>query len=204
MTVNLSGSPTNSSIIVAEYSGLANVDILDQTASATGFTSPASTGTTAVTSQTHELWVGGLTVQNNSAFGAPTNTFTEVAESGATAGNTSFVEKVVTSTGTAGATSTYSGFFQMNVGNIVTFKAYNPALENIVLSQSGYRVFNNADSYNVGSPIAAANSPATLSSAGQAFRLRNLLHIDDGQIDISAMNFRLQFVDSGRGTWISA
>jgi len=59
--------------------------------------------------------------------------------------------------------------------------------------QAAYRFFNNADSTNVGSVLAAQDTAATLVSPGGAFRLRTLLHIGDGQLSTSGQNFKLQF-----------
>jgi hypothetical protein len=47
---------------------------------------------------------------------------------------------------------------------------------NLPPSQSAYRFFQNIDSTDVGTPLANQNTPATLSSAGQVFRLRLLIH----------------------------
>ncbi len=60
-------------------------------------------------------------------------------------------------------------------------------------SQSAYRLFNNADSTNVGTTLAAQDTAATLGSTGTAFRLRMLLHIDVNQLAASGQTFKLQF-----------
>lgn len=61
-----------------------------------------------------------------------------------------------------------------------------------ILTQSGYRFFNNNDGTNVGASLAALNSPATLSDAGAAFRLRTLLHVGNADFEQSDRNFILQ------------
>ena len=43
------------------------------------------------------------------------------------------------------------------------------------LYQYDYRLFNNTDSTDVGTPLAAQNTAATLAATGAAFRLRMLL-----------------------------
>ncbi|MFZ5365172.1 MAG: peptidoglycan-binding protein [Patescibacteria group bacterium] len=68
------------------------------------------------------------------------------------------------------------------------------------LNQSGYRLFNNADSANVGSPLAALNSAAQLSSGNDNFRLRLLLHDSGVNLPLAGDNFKLQYVDKGVGT----
>lgn len=68
--------------------------------------------------------------------------------------------------------------------------ALRPAL---VLNQSAYRLFNNADSTDVGSALAALNTAATLTTTGAAFRLRMLLHVAGVNLGISGQAFKLQF-----------
>jgi len=68
------------------------------------------------------------------------------------------------------------------------------------ITQSGYRVFANADSTDVGSPLAALNTTTTLTAASSTFRVRTLLHTADGPILPSNKTFKLQFVDPGSGT----
>jgi hypothetical protein len=61
------------------------------------------------------------------------------------------------------------------------------------LRQSAYRLFNNADSTDVGTTLAAQDTAATLGSTGAAFRLRLLLHVADINLGISGQAFKLQF-----------
>jgi MSHA biogenesis protein MshQ len=68
------------------------------------------------------------------------------------------------------------------------------------LRQSAYRLFNNANSTDVGTPLAAQDTAATLGSTGAAFRLRMLVHVADIDLGISGQAFKLQFVDKGTGT----
>ncbi|MEM5812026.1 MAG: hypothetical protein QXG91_04805 [Candidatus Aenigmatarchaeota archaeon] len=63
----------------------------------------------------------------------------------------------------------------------------------ITYNQSAYRFFNNLDSTDVGSPLAAQDTSITLSSPGQVFRLRLLIHISTGTLSASGQNFKLQF-----------
>lgn len=84
-----------------------------------------------------------------------------------------------------------------NSNNAVTFSldyvkvqvTYNtPTFE-----QAAYRFFNNANSTDVGTTLAAQDTAASLVSTGDAFRLRMLLHIGDDQLGASIDNFKLQF-----------
>lgn len=76
-----------------------------------------------------------------------------------------------------------------DVGN-AHILALRPAL---VLNQSAYRLFNNADSTDVGSALAAQNTAATLGTTGATFRLRMLLHVAGVNLGISGQAFKLQF-----------
>ncbi|MFT6829209.1 MAG: hypothetical protein ACJAV6_000022 [Candidatus Paceibacteria bacterium] len=75
------------------------------------------------------------------------------------------------------------GFFSLNLDTLLP-----PVFE-----QSAYRFFNNADSTDVGAPLAAQDTSATLSSGGGAFRLRTLVHVSDAQLRLNSENFKLQF-----------
>jgi len=60
-------------------------------------------------------------------------------------------------------------------------------------TQSAYRLFNNLDSTDVGTTLAAQDTAATLGSTGALFRLRMLLHIGANQLAVSGQTFKLQF-----------
>ncbi|MGB9743192.1 MAG: hypothetical protein ACPLW9_00520 [Minisyncoccales bacterium] len=64
-------------------------------------------------------------------------------------------------------------------------------------TQSAYRLFNNLDSTDVGTPLAAQDTAATLGSSGAAFRLRMLLHIGANQLALNGQSFKLQFAQRG-------
>ena len=74
----------------------------------------------------------------------------------------------------------------------------NPTFE-----QSAYRLFNNNDSTDVGVALAVQDTAATLGSAGDAFRLRLLLHVGAAELVISGESFKLQFAEQS-GTCDSA
>ncbi len=63
--------------------------------------------------------------------------------------------------------------------------------------QSAYRFFTNTDSTDVGSPLAAQDTAVNLTSTGQAFRLRMLLHIGISDLFKNEGNFKLQFAQRG-------
>lgn len=60
-------------------------------------------------------------------------------------------------------------------------------------TQSDWRIFANSDSYTAGSALAAESTGATLTSTGQAFRLRQLLDITVGDLAASGESFRLEY-----------
>ncbi len=64
-----------------------------------------------------------------------------------------------------------------------------------------YRWFNNPGpvTTDVGTPLTTQDTPYTLTTANQAFRLRLLLYTSD-TIAASLRNYKLQFVDPGTGT----
>ncbi len=70
-------------------------------------------------------------------------------------------------------------------------------------TQATYRFFENVDTQDVGSVLAAQDTPATLSSTNQVFRLRMNIRNDFGNLFVDGKNFKLQYVDKGTGTCAS-
>ncbi len=70
-------------------------------------------------------------------------------------------------------------------------------------TQAAYRFFTNVDSADVGAALAAVNTPAALTSAGDAFRLRLLARVDGAGLFSSGQNLKLQFVGKGVGTCVA-
>ena len=84
-----------------------------------------------------------------------------------------------------------------------TFYSLGGEMGQATFTQSAYRFFNNLNSTDVGTPLAVQNATTTLTSINEAFRLRMLLHISNGQVDLGSGNFKLQYVGKGAGTCIS-
>jgi hypothetical protein len=66
----------------------------------------------------------------------------------------------------------------------------------LTFQQSSYRLFANTDTTNVGAPLEAGDTGATLANTGDAFRLRMTIHVNGdtgGRLDASEENFKLQF-----------
>lgn len=90
-------------------------------------------------------------------------------------------------------------FEQANLSNsyAITFSASSP------YNQSAYRLFANSNGTGVGTALAAQDTAYTLTSDGDAFRLRMLLHNSGSLLGSSGENFKLQYVDKGAGTCAS-
>lgn len=73
-----------------------------------------------------------------------------------------------------------------SAGNIVVDPQFN---------QVAYRLFQNADSTDVGTALAAQDTAATLSSDGQAFRLRTLVNVSNQNLRRYGGGLRLQFAE---------
>lgn len=76
----------------------------------------------------------------------------------------------------------------------------SPAL---TYTQSSFRLFNNADSTDVGSALAANNTAATLSTSGDAFRLRQNIAVSGGTMEADSQDFKLQYAGKGAGSCAS-
>lgn len=121
------GVPTYGDIVnICEWSGLATVNPVDQTAKnddGTVPSSPSDTGTTPTTTQDNELWIGCIAaVLGGTDQSAPTNGFTLLDGCGASLSN-GYLYKIVTSTGTANSGTTTSGPASYWVGCVATFYA---------------------------------------------------------------------------------
>ena len=77
------------------------------------------------------------------------------------------------------------------------------AIQSPSYEQSGFRLFANADSTDVGSPLALNNTNFTLATSGDAFRLRFLMHIAQAELPLNGNTFKLQYVGKGSGTCAS-
>jgi len=72
-----------------------------------------------------------------------------------------------------------------------------------IYDQDGFRLFNNANSTDVGTALAANNTAGSLASTGAQFRLRVLVNVARGNLYASGQNFKLQYVGKGTGTCAS-
>lgn len=136
VTINTS-SFWRSAAVIAEYSGLNPANLVDVTAvnSGTNNTS-ADTGTTATTTQTNELWFGGIGLATSaSSLGAPNNSFTTVSNTAASSGTPSSnagvyaLEKIANAMGIANSGGTLNASANWN-GVIVAFKGTTASTTN--------------------------------------------------------------------------
>ncbi|MDA3821443.1 MAG: fibronectin type III domain-containing protein, partial [Bacteroidales bacterium] len=70
-------------------------------------------------------------------------------------------------------------------------------------NQVSYRFFENTDTTDVGTPIAAQDTSGIIETAATAFRLRTLIHIEQVELPISGQGFKLQLAGKGSGTCAS-
>ena len=128
ISVALSGNPSSGCVVdICEYSGLLTSTFLDKTASSSGSSATPVTGTTVETTQGDELWIGGTLLGANYGCGTPINGFTLLDASpynGAIC--LSFLEKIVSATGTANSGVTVVEGWGAWVGCIATFKGVAP------------------------------------------------------------------------------
>ena len=114
VTINLAAS-LFASAVIAEYDGVLSVNPVDETASSTGNSTAAATGTTATTSQADELWVGGVGLPGTTpSLGTPDNGFTLLGQgysTGSAVNNASVyaLERIANSAGAASSGGTISG-----------------------------------------------------------------------------------------------
>ncbi len=84
-----------------------------------------STGTTATTTQANEVCIGCIGFSVNKDTDSPSNSFTEVTETGAVTPNLTVLERIVSATGEYGTSVTWTGSAPISYslcGAIATFK----------------------------------------------------------------------------------
>ncbi|MEI7910733.1 MAG: MBG domain-containing protein, partial [Verrucomicrobiota bacterium] len=127
-SLTISQASLRSAAVVIEYAGILAAGVLDQTASATGSSTAAATGTTLTTGQANEVWLGGIGfVSSTPTLSSVLGSFTTVASAQSTRSTASSnakvyaLERIVSSTGAATTGGTLSASAQWS-GTICTFK----------------------------------------------------------------------------------
>lgn len=175
VTITFTTAPNAGVADICEYSGLLPIWYLDRTASSEGSSVNPTTGVTLTTSQNAELWIGAITSHGNSNQSSPANGFTQldgITYAGSWWATVGYLEKIVSTTGTAYTTVTIADE-QQYAGCIVTLKA----------SYDTYPTYSNL----------AHNS--TLAGAPTLFSVT----VDD--VDLSP-NGRHQFGTNNTGAWV--
>jgi hypothetical protein len=124
VTVNLNIAPNyGCTVDICEYSGVATSNFLDQTATNIAYGQYPNTGTTSITTQANELWVG-LCAQGNYGTSSPTNGFALLDGATNMGGMVvSYLEKIVSTNGAASSGVTIGAGSTWWFGCIATFKA---------------------------------------------------------------------------------
>lgn len=101
--------------------------------------------------------------------------------------------------GSTGSSSSHT--HQVDVTGFSTDSHLPPYIEAIIAKknqgaledQSAYRLFNNTDSTDVGTPLAAQDTAATTPTQNTPFRLRMNIHISNSQLALNGNNYKLQY-----------
>jgi hypothetical protein len=130
VSITLTASVAGAVADICEYSGLVTVSPVDKSNSAYDNGSPTSglTGTTATTTQADELWVG--IVCTGQVQSTPLNGFTLLDGAVSNYTSVSFLEKIVSATGTANSGTSWTGGYSC-AGCIATFKASGATLKTV-------------------------------------------------------------------------
>ena len=132
ITIAISGVADNGAYAdVCEYSGVLTSNFLDQIAINAGTGTTATTGTTSTTTQANELWIGAI-ISSNGGFTPAENGFSLLTSVGE---NEAYLQKIVTTTGTASTGLTIAGSGSGWVGCIATFISA-PIPESITITSS--------------------------------------------------------------------
>ena len=141
--ITINQASLRSAAVVVEYRGVLTASALDQAASATGSSTAPLTGTTAVTLQANELWLGGIGFSSSTpTLGAILNSFTSVASAQSTRSTASSNAKVhalerlanPAATAASGGTLSASAVW---AGAMVTFRTVTPSTLALAGSAAG-------------------------------------------------------------------
>ncbi|MEI6605089.1 MAG: YDG domain-containing protein [Verrucomicrobiota bacterium] len=131
--ITINQAALRSAAVVMEYSGVLAINPLDQTTGTTGNGTAAATGTTAMSAQADELWIGGIgLVRATYTLSSYLNSFFFVASAQTNSGTSSnnakvyALETVVSAVGTAATGGTVSTASNWS-GAIATFKTFTPS-----------------------------------------------------------------------------
>lgn len=148
-----------SKVVIREYSGLVNTNVLDQTAKACTYQNTiVNFGTTNITTHPYELWIAGTLTDPNPAIN-PTNGFTFVGMSQRP--SCGYFEKAVTTTGNATLTATMESAVT-TIGVIATFIAQEPPSHTVTVTQTaGGTISPETANYTQGNNVIEIITPTT-------------------------------------------
>ncbi|MBU1705517.1 hypothetical protein KKG19_02195, partial [Patescibacteria group bacterium] len=194
-TVTATTTTTSGSLGIQlyEYSGVNGV--LDQVNSGAGNSGTPTAGSVTISEADQLLFaafVDDINTNHNDGSWSDVEGFTERNDFKTTGSGTNCTyaggDRLISAVGTYTVSTTIGSTANWR-GQFVAFTTSSPTF-----AQSAYRWFQNLNSTNVGTPLAAQNTAATLTSTGQAFRLRALMHIGVKAVPTnSARYFKLQY-----------
>ena len=141
--------------LAAEYSGVKEVSVLDNSGTAAGFSQTATVSSTSAF--VNELWFGGLmgTGSPTRTWGAPTNSFSIVdqqAAVGTSTVNGAIIERLVTSVGAVSVSSTTISTSTYWIAALVLLRGYSTAVGTVRNRQDGSNVASAASGVTVTMP----------------------------------------------------
>lgn len=163
VVINFGATPFDAAVVVVEYQNLrASTPLIDQISTSIGVTNKPTTGTTALTTQGNELWVGGVMNRGGDTLvgGTEINDFLLQAQDGTGFGpsdvNVGFLDREVTAVAQAFTEITSSGGIADWAGAMATF--FGP-FEFEATASLDMNIFGTADA-----SVAAAFGPLALTS----------------------------------------
>lgn len=154
----------NATLILAEYSGMATSSALDVTATNTGQSSTADSGTTASTAMPDSLAIAGLSVEAANNFSGQTNGFTELADVNSTGGTPgtqhgmALEEKILSATGAQNVSASTGN--KSWAGAIAVFKASTDSPPSAAINSTSLFYENTNPKIRIDYTLTDANSNA--------------------------------------------
>ncbi len=186
LTINLAAS-LHAAAVVIEYSGVLADNPLDQIANAAGSGTAAVTGTTSVTTQADELWIGGIGFDDSrKSLGTPLNSFREIATSASSGGGPTghvrvyALERMVSETGPASSGGAISSSSQWS-GAIATFKAEAAASLSLGGASAGNYTLTGASG-----AVEITAKPLTVTAEDQSKTYGTILEFGPGSMAFAA------------------
>lgn len=183
--------------VVVSYSGVDQANPIDANTGAYNASSSTITAQSITTAQPNDMLVGMYATATGAtlAQGGGMNIEGQVSSSGSGSTSTKITAGVQDATqATAGASGVKTMTASAGAVNIGFLAALRPAA---LVTQAGYRVFQNIDSTSAGTPLAATNTASSLAQ-DTPFRLRlNLGASSSGGAMYPGLTYKLQYAQQG-------